>query len=440
MVHRPATRMTRDSYTSTPELENLPEVAQRFLRYVRIDTTADPDSATVPSSSGQLELARLLVSELEAIGLDDVEMDVHGYVYATVPASEEISAPPVALLAHLDTSPDAPGENVIPQIHRDYDGGVIYLCRDRAKKLDPAERPALLDHIGHDIITSDGTTLLGSDDKAGVAIIMQLMADLVVAPFPHPPIRICFTVDEELGRGVDHINLERLDAAVAYTIDGSGRDVLYCETFNAAEAIVRIEGRTVHPGYAAGKMVNALRITADFIAALPRDQAPETTSEREGYIHPHQIREGRVDDAELLLLLRDFSEEGLEAKKSFILEIAKRVEAEYPGSVVEVEILDRYRNMRKYIDEVDPRARTFALEAAREAGTLLVELPVRGGTDGAKLSELGLPTPNIFNGGHDYHSVLEWNSVQNLEHSLAYLKTLLTFWAHHGSQTADTHG
>lgn len=425
--------MKRDSYSTTQDEDALPGVAQRMLRYVRFDTTADPDSASVPSSPGQLVLGRLLVSELKAIGVDDAEIDENGYVYGSLGASDGVTAPVIALVAHVDTSPDAPGTNVRPLVHFDYDGGTIELPGDRTQKLDPSERPALLDHIGHDLITSDGTTLLGSDDKAGVAIIMQLAEDLIRSPTPHPEIRICFTVDEEIGRGTDHLNLERLGADLAYTIDGSGRDTLFCETFNAAEAIVRIEGRTVHPGYARGKMVNALRIVSEFIAAMPKDEAPETTSGRQGYIHPHLLRDARVDFAEMQILLRDFTDEGLDEKKAFVHDTARRLESKYPGSSISVECRDRYRNMKQYIDELCPRARTFALAAAREMGNPLDELEVRGGTDGARLSELGLPTPNIFNGGHDYHSVLEWNSVQNLEHSLAYLKHLMTYWAVNGS-------
>ncbi len=419
---------------------SVPQVARRLLHYVQIDTTADPTSTSVPSSPGQLDLGRLLVSELKELGVDNAEIDDYGYVYASLPASEGVRAPAVALLAHLDTSPDAPGANVRPQIHPNYDGGIIALPGDPSKRLDPSERPALLNHIGHDLITSDGTTLLCSDDKAGIAVIMQLVADLRHSRTPRPEIRICFTVDEEIGRGVDHMDLDRLGADVAYTIDGSGRDTISCETFNAAEAIVRVYGRTVHPGYAKDKMVNALRIVSEFIAGLPRDEAPETTSGREGYLHPHSLEDARVDHAELLILLRDFSAEGLRQKKDLIHETARRLRSEFPTSIIEVDIQDRYKNMKEYIDDICPQVRTFALAAAEEMGNPLKEMPVRGGTDGARLSELGLPTPNIFNGGHDYHSVLEWNSVQNLERSVAYLKHLMTYWAVHGSQLTDTDG
>lgn len=409
----------------------LPEVAERFMRYVRIDTTSDPASNAVPSSDGQLALGRLLAGELVEMGADDVEQDEFGYVYASLRPGGVSSGPAVALIAHLDTSPDAPGAGVRPMIHAAYAGGEIDF--GNGVTLDPLKCPELRKHIGHDIITSDGTTLLGSDDKAGVAIIMQLIADVTAGEKTYPEIRVCFTVDEEIGRGVDHLDLKRLDAPVAYTIDGSGNDVLYCETFNAAEATVRIRGRTVHPGYAYGEMVNALRIAGDLIAALPRDEAPETTRDRQGYFHPHRMDNSRTDYVDLKLLLRDFEADGLDRRKAFLRDLCESLRSRYRDGAIELEIVDRYRNMKEYIESVDPRARTFALAAAEAHGFQLDERPVRGGTDGARLSELGLPTPNIFNGGHHFHSVLEWNTVQNLQHSLAYLKTLMQYWAEHGS-------
>ena len=405
----------------------VPPVVDRFLRYVRIDTTADPGSDTVPSSPGQLELGHLLVDELRAMGISDAQIDEHGYVYAGIPGT--MDGPVIGLLAHLDTSPDAPGENVRPVIHEAYDGGTIHFPGDPERALTPEMSPELLDHIGHDIITSDGTTLLGSDDKAGVAILMQLAADLIANPFDHPPICICFTIDEEIGRGVDHIDLQRFDADVAYTIDGSGRDTIYAETFNATDVRLVFEGHGVHPGYAYGKLVNAVALAAEFISALPKAERPETTRDREGYFHAHRFTSNGVEHAEVELLLRDFSSEGIDARKDRVRSLVDRLLQDNDGLTIHLDMKDRYRNMREYIEQTDPRARTFAIDAAKQMGMVMHERPVRGGTDGARLSEMGVPTPNIFNGGHEYHSVYEWNSVQNLQHSLEYLKSLMKYWA-----------
>ena len=445
----------------------LPPVAERFLRYVRIDTQSDPHSDATPSTERQKDLGRLLVGELEAMGARDVEMDGYGYVFATIPPTSEadrtsegvgptsILEPSaasgrtsegvgrtsvLALIAHLDTSPDAPGRDVRPVVHHDYDGGAIALpgAPDpgsspwQAVRLDPAERPALLDHVGHDLITSDGTTLLGSDDKAGVAVLMQLAEDLLgeegnrVAP--RPTIRLLFTVDEEIGRGVDKLSLEKLGADVAYTLDGSGTGTLAYETFNAAEATLTVEGVGVHPGYAKGVMVNAVRVLAEMVAALPAGEAPETTDGRQGYLHPHTLAAGNVERAEARILLRDFTDEGMARRKAFLERLVAAFRLKYERATITLEITDQYKNMRRYIEEVDPRAITLAHRAAEAMGLALRDELVRGGTDGARLSERGLPTPNVFNGGHDYHSRFEWNTAQNLALSLAYTKALVREW------------
>lgn len=418
----------------------IPPVAERFLRYVQIDTTSDPDSETVPSTERQKDLGRVLAAELEAMGASDVHMDRHGYVFATIPstlpAEEAARRPVVALLAHLDTSADAPGAGVKPIVHERYDGGVLVLPGDPSVRLDPAERPALRDHVGHDLITSDGTTLLGSDDKAGVAVLMQLAEDLLGAPdAPRPTVRLCFTIDEEIGRGVDHLDLDLLGAQVGYTLDGSGTGTIYAETFNAAEAVVEITGVGVHPGYAKGVMVNAVRILAELIAALPASEAPETTEGREGYIHPHHLRESDAVRAAATFILRDFSTDGLARRKRYLETLVEHLRVRHPRVHIELRLRDQYKNMRAYIEQTDPRAVSFAFRAAEAMGLSLDEEVVRGGTDGARLSELGLPTPNVFNGGHDYHSRFEWNSVQNLELSLAYTKALLRTWAEYGDET-----
>ncbi len=420
-------------------------VASRFLRYVQIDTQSDPASDSTPSTEKQKDLSRLLVEELRAMGITDAEMDAHGYVYATLPpalaasnGAEPVLAPdlPVlALVAHVDTSPDASGKNVSPMIHDAYDGGRIELPGGAV--VDPDRSPALRDHIGHDLITSDGSTLLGSDDKAGVAIIMQLAEDLLASGEPRPPVRICFTVDEEIGRGVDKLDLERLGADVAYTLDGSGVDTIYAETFNAAEATVTVKGVTVHPGYAKDRMANAGRILAEIVAALPSDEAPETTHRREGYIHPHTWSSATTDRAAVKILLRDFSADGMKRRKDLLHAVVSSVRLRYSRASIHVDITDQYENMRSYIEETDPRAVTFAHAAARSIGIDLTDDLVRGGTDGARLSAEGLPTPNVFTGGHDFHSRFEWNTVQNLERSLTYTKALLAYWATHGSESSE---
>jgi tripeptide aminopeptidase len=424
--------------TSTDSALELPAVVERFLRYVRIDTAAVRESDTVPSSEKQKELSSLLATELVALGLDGAAMDKHGYVYAVVPATPgDEAAPRLALVAHVDTSPDAPGGPVQPQIHRNYDGSVIALGGDPKVTLDPARSPELTQHIGHDLISSDGTTLLGSDDKAGVAIIMQTVTDLLADPEqPRPELRICFTVDEEIGRGVDALDLERLGADVAYTIDGGGRGTFSYETFNAAEATLRVQGVGVHPGYAKDVMANATTILAELLANIPAGEAPETTDDREGYFCPHQI-EGDVTAAEAKVLLRDFTWEGLDRRKRLIEQLVATAAIKHPRAEVEVTIEDNYRNMRDYIEQSDPRAISFAFAAAREQGFELVDELVRGGTDGSRLSELGLPTPNVFTGGYDFHSRFEWNTVQNLSAALDYVKGLVSYWARHGGEPSD---
>ncbi len=421
----------------------LPPVAERFCRYAEVWTTSDPDSDTFPSTQRQRDLGRLLVEELTALGVD-AEEDAWGYVLATLPSplppAEAGALPAVGLVAHLDTSPDAPGKDVRPLVHERYGGGVVALpgpapSGERAT-LDPDRQPALRAHVGQDLISSDGTTLLGSDDKAGVAVLMQLAADLVAAeadavergerPAARPELRLLFTPDEEVGRGTDKLDLERWGADLAYTVDGGAVDTLNVETFNAAEAVVTFEGRGVHPGYAEGVMVNAVRAAAAFVAALADEPAPETTGGREGYLHPHTVG-GTAERATVRVLLRDFSDNGMEDKRQRVRQRAAAA-GERWGAGVSVEAEESYRNMKAHIESVDPRAVTVAVEAARAMGFEPALAPVRGGTDGARLSEKGVPTPNVFTGGHDFHSVFEWNTVQNLERTLAYVGALVRQW------------
>ncbi|MEM8599196.1 MAG: peptidase T [Bacteroidota bacterium] len=421
--------------------DDLPPVAARFWRYVQVHTTSDPDSVTTPSTACQKDLARILAAELRTLGLDDIELDAHGYVFATLPGVQAEGLPMLGLIAHVDTSPDAPGAGVRPVLHRNYQGGVLPLPGDPSVTLDPARQPALRAHLGHDLLSSDGTTLLGSDDKAGVAVIMQVVADFLNgdgahangSAGPRPPVRVLFTVDEEVGRGVEQLDLARFGADVAYTVDGGAVGGIYAETFNAAEATVRVEGVTVHPGYAKDVMVNAVEILSELIAALPSDETPATTQGRAGYFYAHRLAESSTAEAEARLLLRDFDDDGMARRKRLLREQADRLRVRYPGARITVTIRDQYRNMRAYIEETDPRTIAFALDAAHTVGIEPELKLIRGGTDGARLSEHGIPTPNLFTGGHDFHSVFEWNTVQNLEQTLAYVKALVRYWGAHGA-------
>ena len=423
----------------------LPAVAARFCRYARVDTQSDPASGTTPSTAKQLDLSRLLAEELRALGAEGVEVDAFGYVFASLPAplpaADAARLPVLGLVAHVDTSPDAPGAGVRPLVHPAYDGAALALPGDPTVVLDPARQPALLEHLGHDLITSDGTTLLGSDDKAGVAVIMQLVEDLLaderaaaaegVRPAARPPLRILFTPDEEIGRGVEKLDLQKFGAEVAYTLDGSGVDRLNVETFNAAEATVTFGGVGVHPGYAKGVMANAARLAAAFVAALPADEAPETTDERAGYLHPHTLT-GTTERAEVRVLLRDFDDDGMARRRALVQRLADDVARRNPAARVEVTFNESYRNMLRYIEAKDRRVIDLAVEAARAMGFEPALEPVRGGTDGARLSEMGVPTPNVFTGGHDFHSRFEWNTVQNLERTLEYARVLVRTWGERG--------
>lgn len=412
---------------------DLPPVVRRFVRYVQVDTQSDPDSATVPSTEKQKDLSQLLLRELHDLGIE-AAMDEAGYVYATLPSTlpPDRTVPVLGLVAHVDTSPDEPGNGVRPFIHPTYQGDVITLPGDPSITLDPARQPALRKHLGHDLITSDGTTLLGSDDKAGVAVLMQLAEDLAGSTAPRPEVRLLFTVDEEIGRGVDHLDRERFGAAIAYTIDGGAVGELSSETFNAAEAVVTVEGVTVHPGYAKGVMVNAVRVLAELIAALPADEAPATTDGRQGYFYPHTITKGETGQASVRILLRDFEDEGMARRKAVLHDLAEEIGARHPRAHIKVEVRDSYRNMLRYIEATDPRTVSFADAAARAVGIEPHWHLVRGGTDGSRLSEMGIPTPNVFTGGYDFHSRFEWNTVQNLETALRYTKALVQHWGEHG--------
>jgi tripeptide aminopeptidase len=407
-----------------------PDVLERFLRYVVIDTQADHASTSYPSRPEQLELSRLLADELRGFGLADVELTEHGYVLATVPGTVE-GAPVVGLIAHVDTSPEAPGAGVRPLVHRRWSGEPIVLPGDPTQVLDPAELPALASRVGHDIVTSDGTTLLGADDKAGVAEIMAAARFLVADELPRAPIRIAFTVDEETGRGTEHFDLDAFGADLAYTLDGSGLGELELETFSAYQLRLTIRGVAVHPGSAKGRLVNAVKLLADVVAALPRDTlSPETTEGRDGFVHPARIA-GSATESTLWMLVRDHDDERLEAHVALVRSLAERIVGAEPRASFTIDVDEQYRNMRAVLDR-HPEVVEMAEEAIRRIGVEPVHTIIRGGTDGARLSQRGLPTPNLFTGGQDYHSVREWASLQDMAAAAATIVELARLWGERG--------
>ncbi|MBY0232373.1 MAG: peptidase T [Gemmataceae bacterium] len=402
---------------------------ERFCRYVRVDTTADEKSATYPSSPGQLELGRMLAEELRAMGLADAEQDSHGIVMATLPATVKHAAPAIAWIAHVDTSPETTGKGVKPQVHRDYDGKDIVLPGDPSKVIRAADNPDLVKLKGKTIITTDGTTLLGCDDKGGVAAIMEAVQRLLEDPsLPRGPVRVCFTCDEEVGHGVDHVDLAKLGAVCGYTLDGSGAGEIDTETFSADLATVTIHGTNIHPSIGKGRMVNAVRLAGLFLERMPRlTQSPETTEGREGFLHPYTI-EGGVAKTVIRILLRDFDTAKLAGRAELLRTIARTVEADYPTARVEVEAKAQYRNMADGLGK-EPRAVPLAQEAMRRAGLEPKLTIVRGGTDGSRLTELGLPTPNLSAGEHNIHSPLEWTCLEELDAAVGVLVALAGVWS-----------
>jgi tripeptide aminopeptidase len=403
-----------------------PDVLERFLRYARVDTQSRRDRAQSPSTPGQLELARTLVDELHAAGLADAELDSNGYVMATLPGPDE-RGPTVGLIAHVDTSPDAPGAGVEPIVHRAYAGGPIELPRS-ATVLDPERMPELATKVGHDIVSSSGDTLLGADDKAGVAEIMAAVAYLAAHPeLPRPTLRVAFTPDEEIGEGASLFDVDRFAADCAYTLDGSDIGELQDETFTAAEAIVTIDGVDVHPGFATGKLVNAARLAARVLDALPSDTlTPETTAGREGFIHPYELH-ATPARAVIRTIVRDFDDDKLDDHVSLLRRTAEQVVAAEPRARLAIDVRHQYPNMRRHLDAF-PAVVTAAERAFRAEGIAPVRTPIRGGTDGSMLSAMGLPTPNIFAGGHEFHSVREWASLNDMAAAAATIVRLAGAW------------
>lgn len=393
----------------------------RFLNYVKIDTQSDPNATAFPSTEKQKDLGKVLVKELLELGIKDAHMDEFGYVYATIPANTNKNVPVICFCSHMDTSPDSSGKDVKPIIHRNYQGGPIVLPDDPTQVIRPEDHPDLEDQIGNDIITASGTTLLGADNKAGVAEIMDMAQFLLTHPeVKHGTIRILFTPDEEVGRGVEHVDLKKLGAQFGYTVDGEKCGSLEDETFSADQAIVTIDGMSIHPGFAKNRLENAMKIASDIIAALPKDRlSPETTEGREGFLHPVQLS-GIAEKATIHFIVRDFVDEKLKEHEDFLQGIVDKVVKNYRRSRATVEVKEQYRNMKKVLDKY-PQVVANAAEAIQRAGLKVHRESIRGGTDGSRLSFMGLPCPNIFAGEHAFHSKLEWISVQDMKKAVETL-------------------
>ncbi|HEY2258981.1 MAG TPA: peptidase T [Solirubrobacteraceae bacterium] len=421
-------------YTSELAGELAPDLVGRFERYVRVDTQSTRDRTGSPSTPGQLDLGRLLAEELTAAGLSDAAMDDNGYVTATLAANGNgngAGGRVIGLIAHMDTSPDAPGAGVEPIVHRDYDGGVVRLPRE-GTCLDPETMPELRAKRGHDIVTASGDTLLGADDKAGVAEIVSALAYLAAHPeIPRPTLKVAFTPDEEIGEGATLFDIERFGASCAYTVDGSEVGEIQDETFSADEVIATIRGVEVHPGFATGKLVNALRLAGQILTELPSDGlSPETTSGRQGFIHPYEVT-GDAGQAEIRVIVRDFDDDRLREHVELLERTARGVVERAPRASLDFQVRRQYRNMRSYIDAV-PEVLSAAEQAIRAEGIEPKRTLIRGGTDGSRLSEMGLPTPNLFTGGHEFHSLREWASVNDMATAAAVLVRLAEVWARVG--------
>ncbi|CAN5499360.1 peptidase T [soil metagenome] len=415
----------------------------RFLRYVTFDTRADESSSSTPSTPGQLVLARHLVEELRGMGIADAAVDAHGYVTATIPATADGDVPVIGFIAHVDTSPEMDGANVKPLVREQYDGRDLVLPDDPSAVLRTADDPALAARLGDTIVTASGLTLLGADDKAGVAAIMAAAEHLMAhKEIPHGMIRIAFTPDEEIGRGANHFDVAAFGAVAAYTLDGGSRGELEYESFAADAVTVTFRGFNTHPGYAKGRMINAIKLAAEFVTRLPRHGlSPETTDGREGYVHPYQVQ-ASVDRTSVKVLLRDFTATGLREQQELVERLAHEVVASHPASpgagwdaqpgtpvaAVEFTVEESYRNMREVLDH-HPQVVEFAREAMQRAGIEPVERPIRGGTDGSRLSFMGLPTPNLFAGEHNFHSRLEWVSAEDMDKAVEVIVHLAQIWA-----------
>jgi tripeptide aminopeptidase len=407
-------------YSSPLAQELAEDVLERFQRYVRVDTRSQLDRTQCPSTPGQLGLGKMLAAELVNIGLEDVEQDANGYVFGTLPGD----GPVIGLLAHLDTSPEVSGAGVEPIVHRDYDGGPIALPRNGVV----VDTPLLREHVGEDVVTASGDTLLGADDKAGIAVIMGAVAHLAAhRDLPRPTLRVGFLPDEEIGMGPHLFDVERFGATCAYTLDGSDRGELQSESFTGASVDITIKGVDIHPGYAKDVLVNATRLAGRIVAALPADEAPETTDGRQGYIHPFEIH-GGIGEATIRLIVRDFEDDLLDEKVERVRAIAEEIAATEPRAEVTIEPQSQYPNMRDHLKPF-PEVVEKARAALRAEGLEPIERPIRGGTDGSQLSAMGLPTPNLFAGQHEFHSPREWTTVQDMAAAAATVVRLAAEWA-----------
>ena len=399
----------------------------RFLKYVKYDTQSDEESASFPSSEKQKVLSKDLAEELKQMGLSDAHMDEWGYVMATLPSNTNKDVPQIAFIAHVDTSPAVSGANVNPIIRKNYRGGDIVL-ENGGWVIKESENPDLKNMIGYDIITTDGTTLLGADNKAGVAEIMDAVNYLITHPeIKHGDIKICFTPDEEVGRGTEKIDLKRLGAKYAYTVDGSSRGEIETETFSADAVVIKFFGKNIHPGYAKGVMINSVKIAASFIESLPKDHlSPETTEGREGYVHCGSIN-GNEELTTLKFIIRDFDTPKLKEYEDLLKKLAEEAVAKFPGSRMEFQVIEQYRNMKEVLDK-HPQVTEYAVEAMNRIGIKPIMHPIRGGTDGSRLCFMGLPTPNIFAGEHSFHSQTEWVAVQDMYEAVKLIVEIAKVW------------
>ncbi|MFC2083495.1 peptidase T [Bacteroidota bacterium] len=401
---------------------------ERFINYVKYDTQSKDESPTFPSDPKQLKLSKLLVGELKEIGLEDAKLDEYGYVTATLLSNTEKEVPIIGFIAHVDTSPAVSGKNVNPIVHKNYQGGKLVLTKDAKKSIDPDNNPSLKDMIGFDVITTDGTTLLGADDKAGIAEIMDAINYLIGHPeIKHGTIKICFTPDEEVGRGTEKFNVENFGAKYAYTVDGSTRGEVETETFSADMVTIKFNGINVHPGYAKGKMVNSIKVAAKFLESLPKDHlSPETTDGREGYVHCVGIT-GNEEQSTLKFIIRDFVDEKLKEYEAILKDLCEKTVKEFPGSTLDFEVKEQYRNM-KYVLNDHPQVEEFAIEALNRLKIKPIQSAIRGGTDGSRLSYMGLPTPNLFAGGHNFHAITEYIAIQDMHEAVKMIVTLVQIW------------
>lgn len=406
-----------------------PGMLERFFSYIKIDTRSDEESKSFPSTKKQFNLANKLQEELKQLGLADAKVTKWGYVLASLKTNMGHQVPTIALIGHLDTSPDVSGENVNPRVHENYDGKDIVLSQDGKYVIKVAENPYLKEKTGKTIITTNGSTLLGADDKAGITEIMSAVEFLIKNPdIPRPNIRIVFTPDEEVGRGTEHITAAEINANYGYTVDGEKLGEIEDETFCADTMEIKVTGINVHPGYAKGKLVNSIKIAAEIIEQFPKDRmSPETTEKREGYIHPYNFS-GSSEETNIKVLTRDFTEGGLKGKEKFIEKIIKRMERKYPGAKIDFKVVEFYRNMKLVLDK-HPVVLEKAFKAVEMSGIKPKKSIIRGGTDGARLSFMGLPTPNIFTGGSNFHSRLEWIALEDMQKAAEVIVNLMKLWA-----------